>query len=196
MNVTKPAKYAPPKYRWRNVIIPNNSKFHIFGRISPVKQKVQIAFQRILVRRSIHKTSIWRLANTDVFESGDPILSIDTLSHQTLKIEVSQLHNSLWFTSRTQNKGLRSQFSLKWGKFPCPMRCIKKYHCNNYSTFKGFTRDLFWLRKLSKVRKPALVAIMVLHRKVMSSRLSYGLSNNLRLARYPTGIYHNNNILN
>ena len=149
MNVTKPAKYAPPKYRWRNVIIPNNSKFHIFGRISPVKQKVQIAFQRILVRRSIHKTSIWRLANTDVFESGDPILSIDTLSHQTLKIGGYQLHNSLWFTSRTQNKELRSQFSLKWGKFPCPMRCIKKYHCNNYSTFIGFTRDLCRLRKLS-----------------------------------------------
>lgn len=54
MNVTRPAKYAPPKYRWRNVIIPNNSKFHIFGRISPVKQKVQIALQGNFVRRSTH----------------------------------------------------------------------------------------------------------------------------------------------
>ena len=54
MNVTRPAKYAPPKYRWRNVIIPNNSKFHMFGRISPVKQKVQIALQGNFVRRSTH----------------------------------------------------------------------------------------------------------------------------------------------
>ena len=98
MNVTRPAKYAPPKYRWRNVIIPNNSKLHIFGRISPVKQKVQIAFQMILVRRFSSaviglRSDAWPIR---IYPSPeDPFLSIDTLSHQILKIEVSQLHNSL-----------------------------------------------------------------------------------------------------
>ena len=35
-----------------------------------------------------------------------------------------------------------------------------------------------------KIPKPSLVVIKVLHRKLMSSRLSFGLSNNPRIAKY------------